>query len=268
MPLPAVRHVAPTTHPRPRPEPRHFGRLSGLGRIRQSFSMNDPLHLDAIRYDGALASSDVKADQLAETGRHHVIIAGTGRAGTSFLVQLLTRLGLPTGFDEGSLMLYEEARAGLEWRLDDPASPYIVKSPYIGRDLRALIERREVIIDQAYVPIRDIEAAASSRAHVQRMSTGRPDKEGQETAGGLWMVDRAQDQPKALAWHLAGLFESLACHDVPVELIWFPRLTRDPPYLYRKLAFLVRDLPYERFFNTFCRTVKPGWVSQFTPGDA
>ena len=32
------------------------------------------------------------------TPRRHVVITGTGRAGTSFLVELLTHLGLETGF--------------------------------------------------------------------------------------------------------------------------------------------------------------------------
>lgn len=30
--------------------------------------------------------------------KHHIIISGTGRAGTTFLVQLLTELELDTGF--------------------------------------------------------------------------------------------------------------------------------------------------------------------------
>ena len=37
------------------------------------------------------------------TPRHHVIITGTGRAGTTFLMELLTNLGLDTGFNSGNL---------------------------------------------------------------------------------------------------------------------------------------------------------------------
>jgi hypothetical protein len=231
--------------------------------------MGTRAHVDAIHYDRAVRLDAGAARTRAgkRTARRHCIIAGTGRAGTSFLVQLLTRLGLPTGFDEKSLVLFADARAGLEQRLGDPDAPYIVKSPYIGRDLHGMIERGEVIIDKAYVPMRDLDAAASSRAHVQQIATGRPEKQGPETAGGLWMVDRPCDQPQALVAQLAGLIESLARHDVPTEFLWYPRLTRDPRYLYRKLAFLTRNIAYQRFLEVFKRTVKPEWVSQFTPGD-
>ena len=46
--------------------------------------------------------------------RSHIIITGTGRTGTTFLVQLLTNLGLETGFTRQNMALFENARAGLE----------------------------------------------------------------------------------------------------------------------------------------------------------
>jgi hypothetical protein len=45
--------------------------------------------------------------------RRHVIIAGTGRAGTSFLMELLHELGIDIGRDR--LIYHAEARAGLEY---------------------------------------------------------------------------------------------------------------------------------------------------------
>ena len=45
--------------------------------------------------------------------RHHIIISGTGRAGTTFLVQLLTELGLDTGFPKGQ-KIDQNSSAGLE----------------------------------------------------------------------------------------------------------------------------------------------------------
>src|SRR6516164_482379 len=35
--------------------------------------------------------------------RHHTIISGTGRAGTTFLVKLLTNLGLDTGYQKNQM---------------------------------------------------------------------------------------------------------------------------------------------------------------------
>ena len=58
----------------------------------------------------------------------HVIIAGTGRAGTSFLIQLLTRLKLNTGFYD--IQLDKKCNAGLEYQIEEIKHwPYIVKNP-------------------------------------------------------------------------------------------------------------------------------------------
>jgi len=63
--------------------------------------------------------------------RSHIVITGTGRAGTTFLVQLLTHLGLDTGFDVDTIDLSPIARASLETDIRDPNAPYIVKSPFL-----------------------------------------------------------------------------------------------------------------------------------------
>lgn len=48
--------------------------------------------------------------------RPHVVITGTGRTGTTFLVELLTHLELDTGFTAESVtqMKDQTGRAGLE----------------------------------------------------------------------------------------------------------------------------------------------------------
>jgi hypothetical protein len=60
--------------------------------------------------------------------KHHVIISGTGRAGTTFLVQLLTELGLDTGFPDAHSQIFPNCNAGMEYDIRDPKAPYIVKS--------------------------------------------------------------------------------------------------------------------------------------------
>ena len=70
---------------------------------------------------------------LAETKApaHKVIITGTGRAGTTFLVRLLTELGLDTGYTRRnwSRDYFTHCDAGLEHDLAGPDAPYIVKNP-------------------------------------------------------------------------------------------------------------------------------------------
>ena len=66
-----------------------------------------------------------------QTPSHKVIITGTGRAGTTFLVRLLTELGLDTGYtrDNWQKDYFAHCNAGLEHELNDPKAPYIVKNP-------------------------------------------------------------------------------------------------------------------------------------------
>ena len=54
----------------------------------------------------------------------HVLITGTGRTGTTFLVQLLTNLGLDTGYTRQNMTLFEYARAGLEHNVTHKNAPY------------------------------------------------------------------------------------------------------------------------------------------------
>jgi hypothetical protein len=55
--------------------------------------------------------------------KHHVIISGTGRAGTTFLVQLLTALSLDTGFKPGTTPVFAHCNAGMEQDIRKPNAP-------------------------------------------------------------------------------------------------------------------------------------------------
>ena len=64
----------------------------------------------------------------------HLLIAGTGRAGTSFLVRYLAKLGLDTQLSRtGADANWDDAaNAGLETLLLPGAAdlPYVIKSPW------------------------------------------------------------------------------------------------------------------------------------------
>jgi hypothetical protein len=62
---------------------------------------------------------------------HHCLISETGRTGTTFLVILLTRLGVDTGFTRETATIDNAARAGLEHTGIEATSPYLIKSPWL-----------------------------------------------------------------------------------------------------------------------------------------
>jgi hypothetical protein len=190
--------------------------------------------------------------------RRHIIISGTGRAGTTFLVQLLTELGLDTGFPKDQA-IDTNSRAGMELDLRDPNSPYVVKSPWLCDYLDELLEGGDVVVEHAIIPVRDLYAAAQSRRHVA--STTPNDPAG--VPGGLWHTKKPQDQETILTGQLYKLIYALARHDVPVSLLLFPKFVNDPEYLFSKLNFLLGDIEYNAFRNAFQTVSRPDFVHDF-----
>jgi hypothetical protein len=200
--------------------------------------------------------------------REHIIITGTGRAGTSFLMQLLSHLMLDTGFQPDDLPLDEVAHAGLEVRLG-PTAPYIIKTPWYCDHMDEALADKSVSIKHVIIPVRQFEAAAESRIRVQKERTGREDKsEGSAVVpGGLWRTQLASEQANVCRQKFVGLMEVLVRHDVPFTCLWYPRLAQDPTYLHRKLACVLPLPGIEMFEAAFLRVVRPDWISRFGEDD-
>ncbi len=199
---------------------------------------------------------------------HHCLISGTGRAGTTFLVILLTRLGVDTGFTPQSATARGPGRAGLEITTLLPTSPYVLKAPaYCDRIDALLADDPNLVIDCVIAPVRDFRAAAESRAFTQAETTGSRRGSGTNVRGGLWLTEDPERQEDILRRQFSTLIASLARHDIPLVLLWYPRLTRDPEYVYGKLNFLFRDKAYEEFGQVFSALVRPDWVHRFGSAD-
>ncbi len=208
--------------------------------------------------------------------RRHVVITGTGRAGTSFLVELLTRLGLPTGFSTDQLHSEshwnEVARAGLEHDIRADDAPYIVKSPWFCDYAEEVLRRDDIVIEHVFVPVRDLYQAAESRRFAERQGVARlPLLDRIKHAlwpmafhGGLWHTQNPAAQEDVLARQLYKLIFALSDAMIPVTLMRFPRLARDAEYLYHKLSPLVQTIDFQRFHEVFRDTVRPEWIHDFS----
>lgn len=194
--------------------------------------------------------------------RHHVVITGTGRSGTSFLVQLMTNLGLDTGFDKDTArsILGTEGRAGLEFDIRKNNCPYIVKSPWFCDYASDVLRDPEIRVDRVFIPIRDLEAAAESRRCVTRLNS---------TKGGLWHTDSLQpgDQEQVLLLQVYKLVLALSSYHIPVAFIRYPKLIKAPSYLFRKLRPLLKDMALDDFLEVFNETVCPELVHRFNKND-
>jgi hypothetical protein len=194
--------------------------------------------------------------------RHHIVISGTGRAGTTFLVQLLTELGLETGFPKGQV-IDTKSRGGLELDIRDPQAPYVIKSPWLCDYLDEVLQGGEILVDHAFIPVRDLYEAAQSRRHAASTAPSNP----ASVPGGLWHTDKPEEQERILTEQLYKLIYALAKHDVPVSLLLFPRLVNDPEYLFKKIRFLLGDVEYDTFKEVFQTLSRPEFVHNFNHGN-
>jgi hypothetical protein len=207
------------------------------------------------------------------TPRGHVVITGTGRAGTTFLVQLLTNLNLDTGFNAQTVEkdLDENARAGLENDIRKDCAPYIVKSTFFCDYVGEVVKRKDIRLEHVFVPVRDLCAVAESRKYVTKCAvskmpflkrlknTIKPPK----LRGGLVHTRRSWKLEKVLLSQFYNLLLALSEAHVPVTLLQYPKLVADSAYLYEKLQPVLGTISYDEFASTFSQTVRPELVHDF-----
>ena len=205
------------------------------------------------------------------TPRKHVVITGTGRAGTTFLVQLITYLGFDTGLspDDPWKAFNNNARAGIESDILSDDAPYIVKSPAFATNVHKVIARDDIEIEHIFIPMRDLTAAAESRRHVvQQTLRENPAARPSEIIGGLRGTDNPQDQEIYLLRVIYHLLFHVSNTNIPITLLRYPRLVQDSRYLYQKLAPILGDkVQYDDLNIAFQKLVRPEWVHQFTDQD-
>lgn len=198
--------------------------------------------------------------------KSHIVISGTGRSGTTFLMLLLCKLGLDTGVPDTAKCIFEHCRAGFESVVDDLSIwPHIVKSTWFCDSLDGLLEDGRIRVERAIVPIRDLYSAAQSRRHVTLHTDPSQAIQG-HIPGGLFTNDPNEAEAIA-ARMLYNLMYTLAKHAVPTTLLMFPRLAEDPQYLYRELAPILNGISWEQFVEAFREVVRPEWVHDFKRPD-
>lgn len=190
----------------------------------------------------------------------HIFISGTGRAGTTYLIQLFSELGFDTG-NWSDADYFPQARAGLERQIFDTKIPKVAKTPFLCDNVDEALAAG-IQIGHVIIPIRKISDAAASRIHVQLETTGL--KDGKTVSGGLWGTESAAHQADVLSRKLSNLIESLVRHDIAMTLISFPRSAIDAGYLFGKLSPIMPTISRSVFFNAFKRIAKPDMIHDFS----
>ena len=192
--------------------------------------------------------------------RRHVIISGTGRAGTSFLVHLLTHCGLDTGYSPDYQSLSKFPNAGLERDIRRDDAPYIVKAPQMCDYMSTVLRNPEIVIEHAIIPVRTLDDAANSRIRVARISKQMVGRNG---AGGLWGTSSSRRQRAVLAEKFATIVSDLVAADIPITFLHFPRFVEQVEYCCTKLSPIFPAVEDSVFKGAFAKTADPRLVHKF-----
>lgn len=189
-----------------------------------------------------------------------ILIGGTGRAGTTFLINLLAALDYDVRLDSRK-MYYPKLRAGGERKIafhldsepDDVIrqriadGPRVIKGPGWMLILKALLQRELIKVEHLIIPFRDLELAARSRLDVGLDWIVNDDLEGEE---------RVIDQMNVLASVLGYSIEVAMLFEVPTTIMKFPAFVQNEDYCYQKLSRCF-EMDRQRFGKEFGRLANP-----------
>jgi len=167
-----------------------------------------------------------------------ILITGTGRCGTTFLIILMTYLKLDTGFSINNYVnnLFKNCNSGME--LDINAAPQYLKNPRFITDMANISKRQD--IKYIIIPIRNYEQSAKSRV-----------KHGVGQAGGLWQANNYDQQLQMYHKIMAEYLLYMVKYNIPTIFLDFEQMVQDSQYLYDMLKPVLADINYEQFNEAY-----------------
>lgn len=170
-----------------------------------------------------------------------ILITGTGRCGTTFLIKLFTFLEFDTGFTKMNYkqFIYSNCNSGMERFYTDPF--YILKNPTFITDIKKIISDTSVKIKTVIIPIRDLKDSAISRVNHGNMN------------GGLWNATDEQSQIKFFESILSNYKNVMTELNINTIFIDFKEMTNNKFYLFNKLKPILdeKHIEFELFCNVY-----------------
>lgn len=166
-----------------------------------------------------------------------ILITGTGRAGTTFLIKLFTWLEYNTGWNKDNYKknIQTSCNSGMERKYYE--NFYILKNPNFMHNIETIIKDENIRIKYVIIPIRDYKLSAQSRV-----------KNGKKN-GGLWHAIDLNSQIQYYKNIMANYVYFMTKYDIPTIFIDFDKMINDKRYLFSKLNSILmeKNISYEKF---------------------
>jgi len=179
-----------------------------------------------------------------------ILITGTGRSGTTFLIKLFSFLDFDTGYTKENYhkSIFKNCNSGMEKKIN--ASNYILKNPLFLETIENIYNDDKYNIKYVIIPIRDYRKSAMSRVSHKN------------NKGGLW---KAKDLSQQILYYnkiMSNYIYMMAKYEINTILLDFDKMVNDSQYLYDKLKIILdeKDITFDKFleeYNFASETSKP-----------
>ena len=170
-----------------------------------------------------------------------ILITGTGRCGTTFLIKLFSFLDFNTGYtrDNYKTFISSNCNSGMERSYNE--NYYILKNPNIMRNIHEILKDKSVIIKTIIIPIRDLKMSAISRVKHKNLH------------GGLLCATNEISQIQYYKDILTHYLYFMTKYDINTIFIDFDKMINDKTYLFNKIKSIIyeKNIDFESFCNIY-----------------
>jgi len=170
-----------------------------------------------------------------------ILITGTGRCGTTFLIKLFSFLNYDTGFNKTNYQesIFQNCNSGMEHEVTSPY--YIIKSPYFLRDIAKIVSDPAIKIKLVIIPIRDFIQSAKSRVlHKNQF-------------GGLWDATNLEEQIEFYEKIMSNYRVYMTTYNINTIFLSFDQMIGDKQYLFEKLKVVLdeKQINFSEFSSVY-----------------
>jgi hypothetical protein len=170
-----------------------------------------------------------------------ILITGTGRCGTTFLIKLFSFLEFNTGFNRNNYMafIHNNCNSGMETPYD--SDYYINKNPQFISNIENILKDTSIKIKTVIIPIRDFKSSAISRV------------KNSNNKGGLWNAFDELSQINYYKDIISNYIYFMTKYEINTIFIDFDKMISDKKYLFDKLKNILdeKNIEFDVFSNVY-----------------